>query len=431
MINPAAVAAAAAAARHSGVQGGQQPGGAPFKLNIIESIERIKEEFNFLQAQYHNLKLECEKLVQEKTEMQRHYVMYYEMSYGLNVEMHKQMEIAKRLNAIIAQLLPFLSQEHQQQVVTAVERAKQVTMSELNSIIGQQQRPDLSRLMQLQAAGGAAGLGGLPPGFPGAGLPPGLSGLQTSSAASLLAGLPSGIPTSSAAAFAAAAHQMGARLPAPGIPGMPGVHQSHHDFFKKDEEHKMNTQPGPMSDERHRTSLSPTRQRAKSPGDRRSPLPESKKMKKDEERNHDPAVNGLRRTPPKENGVDLGLNHKKESLQGSHSPHSGTSSASSTPAPKKMEEGKRTPTPKRSTPPSHSEGPSSGLKAGLPGPPYGIGFPPPPGLPSAPPTNGTGPSPGSPGAFPPRPSYDAHPALRAPPMGLPTGGKPYGLFFPR
>ena len=64
------------------------------------------------------------------------------------------MEIAKRLNAIIAQLLPFLSQEvdtcacvtmitywcfpaqHQQQVVTAVERAKQVTMTELNAIVG-------------------------------------------------------------------------------------------------------------------------------------------------------------------------------------------------------------------------------------------------------------------------------------------------------
>lgn len=74
--------------------------------------------------------------------MQRHYVMYYEMSYGLNVEMHKQTEIAKRLNAIIAQILPFLSQEHQQQVATAVDRAKQVTMTELNAIIGQQ-RPDL------------------------------------------------------------------------------------------------------------------------------------------------------------------------------------------------------------------------------------------------------------------------------------------------
>ena len=46
------------------------------------------------------------------------------------------MEIAKRLNAIIAQLLPFLSQEHQQQVVTAVERAKQVSMTELNVMIG-------------------------------------------------------------------------------------------------------------------------------------------------------------------------------------------------------------------------------------------------------------------------------------------------------
>ena len=38
-------------------------------------------------------------------------LQYYEMSYGLNVEMHKQTEIAKRLNAICAQVIPFLSQE--------------------------------------------------------------------------------------------------------------------------------------------------------------------------------------------------------------------------------------------------------------------------------------------------------------------------------
>uniref|UniRef100_A0A665UAW3 Groucho/TLE N-terminal Q-rich domain-containing protein n=1 Tax=Echeneis naucrates TaxID=173247 RepID=A0A665UAW3_ECHNA len=50
-----------------------------------------------------------------------------------------QTEIAKRLNAILAQIMPFLSQEHQQQVAQAVERAKQVTMTELNAIIGQQQ----------------------------------------------------------------------------------------------------------------------------------------------------------------------------------------------------------------------------------------------------------------------------------------------------
>uniref|UniRef100_UPI00358FAD49 transducin-like enhancer protein 4 isoform X2 n=1 Tax=Myxine glutinosa TaxID=7769 RepID=UPI00358FAD49 len=88
--------------------------GQPFKFTVTETCDRIKEEFQFLQAQYHSLKLECEKLASEKTEMQRHYVMYYEMSYGLNIEMHKQTEIVKRLNAICAQVIPFLSQEHQQ-----------------------------------------------------------------------------------------------------------------------------------------------------------------------------------------------------------------------------------------------------------------------------------------------------------------------------
>ncbi|KAM9369078.1 transducin-like enhancer protein 2 [Phaethornis superciliosus] len=76
--------------------------------------------------------------------MQRHFVMYYEMSYGLNIEMHKQAEIVKRLSAICAQMIPFLTQEHQQQVLQAVERAKQVTMGELNSIVGQQQLQHLS-----------------------------------------------------------------------------------------------------------------------------------------------------------------------------------------------------------------------------------------------------------------------------------------------
>uniref|UniRef100_A0A6Q2Y9S1 Groucho/TLE N-terminal Q-rich domain-containing protein n=1 Tax=Esox lucius TaxID=8010 RepID=A0A6Q2Y9S1_ESOLU len=88
-----------------------QPGQPGFKFTVAESCDRIKDEFQFLQAQYHSLKVEYDKLANEKTEMQRHYVMYYEMSYGLNIEMHKQTEIAKRLNAILAQIMPFLSQE--------------------------------------------------------------------------------------------------------------------------------------------------------------------------------------------------------------------------------------------------------------------------------------------------------------------------------
>ncbi|XP_026844265.1 protein groucho isoform X3 [Drosophila persimilis] len=153
--------------------GGPPPQG-PIKFTIADTLERIKEEFNFLQAQYHSIKLECEKLANEKTEMQRHYVMYYEMSYGLNVEMHKQTEIAKRLNTLINQLLPFLQADHQQQVLQAVERAKQVTMQELNLIIGQihaQQVPGgppqpMGALNPFGALGATMGLPHGPQGLP-------------------------------------------------------------------------------------------------------------------------------------------------------------------------------------------------------------------------------------------------------------------------
>uniref|UniRef100_A0A8B9VTR8 Groucho/TLE N-terminal Q-rich domain-containing protein n=1 Tax=Anas zonorhyncha TaxID=75864 RepID=A0A8B9VTR8_9AVES len=143
------------------------------KFTTSDSCDRIKDEFQLLQAQYHSLKLECDKLASEKSEMQRHYVMYYEMSYGLNIEMHKQAEIVKRLNGICAQVLPYLSQEHQQQVLQAVERAKQVTMAELNSIVGQQQLQQLSHhvppvaltphpsSVQLPSLAGASGAAGL------------------------------------------------------------------------------------------------------------------------------------------------------------------------------------------------------------------------------------------------------------------------------
>ncbi|XP_040548489.1 transducin-like enhancer protein 2 isoform X1 [Gallus gallus] len=146
---------------------GRHPPGQPFKFSVLEICERIKEEFQFLQAQYHSLKLECEKLLSEKTEMQRHYVMYYEMSYGLNIEMHKQAEIVKRLSAICAQIVPFLTQEHQQQVLHAVERAKQVTMGELNSIVGQQLQHLSHQPPQLPLTPHPSGVHSLPGGAAG------------------------------------------------------------------------------------------------------------------------------------------------------------------------------------------------------------------------------------------------------------------------
>uniref|UniRef100_A0A671PJC4 Transducin-like enhancer protein 1 n=1 Tax=Sinocyclocheilus anshuiensis TaxID=1608454 RepID=A0A671PJC4_9TELE len=72
-------------------------------------------------------------------------------SVSLSLSISLQTEIAKRLNVICAQLIPFLSQEHQQQVVQAMERAKQVTMGELNASIGVRGLPPLPPTQQLQA----------------------------------------------------------------------------------------------------------------------------------------------------------------------------------------------------------------------------------------------------------------------------------------
>lgn len=57
------------------------------------------------------LQTEREKLLSERIDMQRICVVYYEMANGLNLEMHRQMEISKRLTAILNQVIPFLATE--------------------------------------------------------------------------------------------------------------------------------------------------------------------------------------------------------------------------------------------------------------------------------------------------------------------------------
>uniref|UniRef100_A0A669BFK0 TLE family member 3, transcriptional corepressor n=1 Tax=Oreochromis niloticus TaxID=8128 RepID=A0A669BFK0_ORENI len=111
-----------------------QPGQPGFKFTVAESCDRIKDEFQFLQAQYHSLKVEYDKLANEKTEMQRHYVMVSTTAI-------------KPRTGFEWRFLPFASggeqSQHQQQVAQAVERAKQVTMTELNAIIGVRGLPNL------------------------------------------------------------------------------------------------------------------------------------------------------------------------------------------------------------------------------------------------------------------------------------------------
>ncbi|MCP9258018.1 Protein groucho-2 [Dirofilaria immitis] len=128
------------------------------KMTILDHLERIKEEYNFIQTQVQQQQVEIEKLSQEKEAMQRHYMMYYEMSYGLNVEMHKQTEIAKRYNAILSQIIPLLPAEHQQSALAAMERARQISMAELHQVIGSQVHAQ-QQLAMIPGMGMAAPMG--------------------------------------------------------------------------------------------------------------------------------------------------------------------------------------------------------------------------------------------------------------------------------
>uniref|UniRef100_A0A8C6LI41 TLE family member 3, transcriptional corepressor n=1 Tax=Nothobranchius furzeri TaxID=105023 RepID=A0A8C6LI41_NOTFU len=196
-----------------------QPGQPGFKFTVAESCDRIKDEFQFLQAQYHSLKVEYDKLANEKTEMQRHYVMV-------------STEIAKRLNAILAQIMPFLSQEHQQQVAQAVERAKQVTMTELNAIIGVRGLPNLPLTQQQLQAQHLSHAAHGPP----VQLPPHPSGLQ-----------PPGIPPVTGAGsglLALGALGSQAHLPVKD-------EKNHHDLEHRGEEHTYSLR---VASEKHRNS---------------------------------------------------------------------------------------------------------------------------------------------------------------------------------
>lgn len=419
---------------------GPPPQGGQIKFTIADTLERIKEEFNFLQAQYHTLKLECEKLASEKTEMQRHYVMYYEMSYGLNVEMHKQTEIAKRLNAIIAQVMPFLAQEHQQQVASAVERAKQVTMTELNAIIGQQQQQGLQQLLQqihaqqLPHAGGPAGLP--------MGPHPGLPGMGPAAAAGLL-GFGAGLPPGAAphpASVAGAAHPL--LKPAE-------LHPRANEDLKRpsstnaSEERLNSVSPGDRDKYRSRSSPEVDHGVKRRKEDKLGHESDGEKSDQDlvvdvaNEEASSPHTNGEHVSlgnsgDIRENGSSNGDKIKTERPPS----RSGSSSSRSTPSLKSKDEKPLTPGSKpRSTTPNlgAGAGPPGGSKA-APGGPLGP-YPPYPGLgaPRTPehqippyaqaPPYGRPPPQGIPGA------YDGHPHTRAPTLatnglGAVPGGKP-------
>lgn len=168
-------------------QAGQFSGGPMTVIN--ESCDRIKKEFDVLQAANHSLRMEVEKLHNEKAEVHKHFIMYYEMSYGLHLDVCKQKEIAKRLNNIILNILPIVSNDQQAQIASSVDRAKQVSPEELNSIVDQQMREGYAA-SEMNPMAGLPGLGRPLPGAPNI---PGLPGLPPHGPP-MHAGLPHNMP---------------------------------------------------------------------------------------------------------------------------------------------------------------------------------------------------------------------------------------------
>uniref|UniRef100_A0A4W6BR08 TLE family member 3, transcriptional corepressor n=1 Tax=Lates calcarifer TaxID=8187 RepID=A0A4W6BR08_LATCA len=307
-----------------------QPGQPGFKFTVAESCDRIKDEFQFLQAQYHSLKVEYDKLANEKTEM-------HTISSLL-----PQTEIAKRLNAILAQIMPFLSQEHQQQVAQAVERAKQVTMTELNAIIGVRGLPNLPLTQQQLQAQHLSHAAHGPP----VQLPPHPSGLQPP-------GLP---PVTGAGSGLLALGALGSQAHLP-----VKDEKNHHDLEHRGEEHSLPHTP-PNNSVSPSDSLRAASEKHRGSSDYGLDSKKRKVDDKDSRYVSDPATPRVSpaHSPP-ENGLDKSRVLKKDAAP--NSPAS-VASSGSTPSSKAKDHAHNdkssTPSLKSNTPTPRNEAPTPG-----------------------------------------------------------------------
>jgi hypothetical protein len=64
-------------------------------------LDRIRDEYNALRQQLQNARVELERHAQEKENLQRQAMVYFEMLSTCNLEVAKHMEIAKRLSSIV------------------------------------------------------------------------------------------------------------------------------------------------------------------------------------------------------------------------------------------------------------------------------------------------------------------------------------------
>lgn len=140
--------------------------------SINQSCDNIKKEYETLQVANQNLRMEIDKVINEKMDVHKHFIMYYEMSYGLHLDVCKQKEIVNRLHNIIMSTIPYLPNEQQGSIAQMLDNAKRISPEDLNNIVDKQSREGYAAAEMNNAMGGLPGIGRPMPGTPG------LSGLH-------------------------------------------------------------------------------------------------------------------------------------------------------------------------------------------------------------------------------------------------------------
>ncbi|KII69444.1 Protein groucho-2 [Thelohanellus kitauei] len=132
------------------------------KEAISELCDRIKAEYTNMYSHIQSLKSELENTKTQKSEYERVYSLSHEMWYFFNTEVHKLVDVIKRLMAACVQQVPYLPSELQSSCIHLLEQVKIFTNAD--NIL-----PMLPPLMP--GAHGPSNQPNIPPPHPGIGPP--------------------------------------------------------------------------------------------------------------------------------------------------------------------------------------------------------------------------------------------------------------------
>ena len=107
------------------------PAMPPGGFKTPEFLDRIREEYNGLQAQCQHFKAQLEKQEQEKNEMNRQFCMATEMQYAIQLEMAKASESCKRLHNMVQQMAHFMPPDMRHTLQINLQQAMNITPAEL------------------------------------------------------------------------------------------------------------------------------------------------------------------------------------------------------------------------------------------------------------------------------------------------------------